>query len=77
MKNIANNRKPFRTQWKITEGSLSESGPDYEPELEDEGSRNKEISRADPRHPNKISDTRSTHRNESGLRQQSDVNTFF
>jgi len=69
VKNIANNRKPFGTWWKITEGSLSESG--YEPEDEaDEGSRNKEVSRAatvNPGNPNKMSDSRrmlSTHGNE-------------
>ena len=74
MKNIANDRKPFGTRWKITEGSLSESG--YEPEDEaNERSRNKEVSRAvtaNPRHRNKISNSRrmlSTHGNERGLRQ--------
>ncbi len=82
MKNITNNRKPFRTRWKITEGSLSESG--YDPDDEaDEGSRNKEVSRAvtaNPRNPNKTSDSRrmlSTHRNESGQRQHNTVNPFF
>ncbi len=46
-------------------------------EPEDEGSRNKEVSRADPRHPNKTSDSRSIHRNESGLRQHNDVSPFL
>ncbi len=74
MKNIANDRKPFGTWWKITGSSLSESG--YEPEDEaDEGSGNEEVSRAvtvNPGNPNKTSDSRrmlSTHKNESGLRQ--------
>src|SRR6266702_174174 len=40
VKNIANARKPFGTRWKITKGSLSESG--YEPEDEAvEGGRSK------------------------------------
>jgi len=82
VKNIANNRKTFGTWWKITESSLSEPG--YEPEDEaDEGSRNKEVSRAvtaNPGNPNKTSDPRrmlSTHGNESGLGQQREHIFFF
>src|SRR6266702_2598953 len=72
--NITNNRKPFRTRWKITGGSLSESCYD---EPDDDGSHNKEVSRADSSHPNKTSDSSSTHGNESGLKQRNTVNTFF
>ncbi len=60
--NITNNRKPFRTRWKITGGSLSESCYD---EPDDDGSHNKEVSRADSSHPNKTSDSSSTHGKEN------------
>jgi len=66
VKNIANNRKPFGTWWKITESSLSESG--YEPEDEaDEGSGNEEVNRAvtvNAGKPNKTRRMLSTHGNE-------------